>query len=94
MAYFMIFLMPNGDVEVEGLPGGGGDRVYLRRQKMRPPTDGMIFGITFEEFKSLSYCVTNEDGEIINKAVRNTEPAPPLAESEWPVWLIRHDKNA
>ncbi|MDP2144416.1 MAG: hypothetical protein Q8J80_09850 [Gallionella sp.] len=93
MAWISIFLMPNGDVETEARPGGGGDRLYMRRQKMKPPADGMIFGITFEEFKSLSYCVTNEDGEIIDKAVRNTEAVPPLAESEWPVWLIRRDKN-
>lgn len=84
--------MPNGEVEIEGRPGGGADRVYLRRQNMKPPTDGIIFGITFEEFKNLSYCVTNEDGEIINKGASNTEAVPPLTESECPAWLIKHDK--
>lgn len=93
MAYIMIFLMPNGDVELECLPGGGGDRLYMRRQKYKPPADGMIFGITFEEFKTLSICVTNEHDEIIHKVVRNTEAVPPLAASEEPAWLIKNNRR-
>lgn len=92
MAFISIYQLPNGEVEISTRPGGGGDRGYMHRQKINPPADGMIFGITFEEFVTLSCCVTNADREIIEKMVRYM--GPPLDEIELPAWVIRHDKKS
>lgn len=73
MAHILIYLMPSGDVEIECRPGGGEVRCYIPRQRYDPPASGQIFGIGFEEFKTLSHIVTNDDGEIITKIPRSAK---------------------
>lgn len=85
MAFFMIDRLPNGDVEVSALPGGGGDRAYMPRQKKSPDANGMILGIPFEEFAALSYCITDAEGKIIDKGARDI--GPQSEDVELPDWV-------
>lgn len=92
MAFFSIYRLPNGDVEISARPGGGGDRGYMPRQKINPPADGMIFGITFEEFAALTYCVTDAEGGIIEKGERYTG-LPQPDDVELPAWVRKHNQK-